>query len=377
VSPQRDSSLSHADLLETVAGVLSHSLGSNLLAWKKKPGKKSYEDGDTRRADWKWLVFLPVVVVLSFIFYFKTNPWLCWLGVWNVGFLVLAMPIAYQIKQSIFQILENDVLPAMSKTSCEQAKDRMNTDYRPAVLWWWTIAISLIWMVITTCALSEDLRVRNPQEFLPIVLWWLSALGFVAAAKVGCSCTFYYAICAACTVDDLEDFPFAPAESPLVRGMARVGLNLVGFMTFTALYLATILIWLHHFRNFVFCNLIIYFVCSLGLGLLIYARVSSKLGELVFRRRQRSLRELQAKLWDTMGDRDKFSSANDLFKTILEQRPNVGVAAMLAGVLPLLIQIGPLILSIPKEIKPSTKASISAVSSPAPASGQRDAARKP
>lgn len=346
VSSQDAESPSHKNLSHAVDGILSYSLGSNLL--RPAPWLHRFaDDGPSWNVDWPWMTFLAGAVLASFIFYRESYLSLCLLNLWSVGFITLATPIAYHVKKSIVGILRDDVFPTMSDASCQRAADWMQDHYSSTRIWKWTALISASWTSVAAPALAYDLHQRSQFAVGPLFLWLVSFTVLISAAKTGCNCTFYYAICAGCIDEDLDTFPFAPAESPLVRGMERIGNWLIGFMTFTALYLASILLWIRPFRYFVLVTTTICFLASLGLGLVVYTRVSSRLADLIFHRRQRSLGELQARLAKTMdGDRDSFESAHDLFNSMLNQRPNIGLSKTVRGAWPILIQIVTLAVAI-------------------------------
>lgn len=346
VSSRQAKSPSHKNLSDAVDRILSYSLGSNLL--RRVPWLHRFaDDGPSWNVDWPWMTCLAGAVLTSFFLYRERYLSLCLLNLWSVGFITLATPIAYHVKKSILGILHEDVFPTMSDASCQRAADRMQNDYSSARIWNWTALISASWASVAAPALAYDLYRESQFAVGPLFLWLVSFTVLISAAKTGCNCTFYYAICAGCVDEDLDTFPFAPAESPLVRGMERIGNWLIGFMTFTALYLALLLRWIRFFPSFVLVTTTICLLASLGLGLVVYARVSSRLADLVFHRRERSLRELQARLAVTMqGNRAGFESAHDLFNSMLNQPPNIGVWKAVRGAWPILIQIITLAVAI-------------------------------
>ena len=370
----------HQNLSDAVDRILSYSLGSNLLRrvpWLHRPAN----DGPSWNVDWPWMTLLAGAVLTSFILYRESYLSLCRLNLWSVGFIILATPIAYHVKKSILGILREDVFPTMSDASCQRAADRMQNHYSSTRIWKWTAFISASWTSVAAPALAYDLHRQSQFAVGPLFLWLISFTVLISAAKTGCNCTFYYAVCAGCVDEDLDGFPFAPAESPLVCGMERIGNWLIGFMTFTALYLASILLWIRPFPYFVLVTTTICLLASLGLGLVVYTRVSSRLADLISHRRQRSLRELQARLALTMhGERDSFESAHDLFNSMLNQRLSIGVWKAVRGGWPILIQIVTLAVAIwgswpksdsPKPAEIPSKTVTSSSSIPAEATDQR------
>lgn len=334
-----------AELLNEVKRVLSHSLGSNIL-----PARG---DGPSWKVDWPWMLVLALAVALSFGFYFDTHESLCWFNLWMFGFLLLAMPIAYWVKKSIVRILEDEAFRGMTDEMATAATKLLRSNYGPRALWTATAWISASWAIAAVTTLVYQLWMDENLAWTPVFLWLVCSFVLIPAAKVGVDCTFYLAISKASQPEDLDDFPLTPAESPLVRGLARVGNRLVGFMTFSALYFSLLLFWRGPLQWFVLVSLTIFLIGSLGLGIAVYARVTTRLADLVATRRRRTLRELQARLERTAKcDRDGFASAFDLFELVSARNPKIGVSAAARGLLPILIQIATLIIAIQRALSP-------------------------
>lgn len=292
-------------LVAALRMTLRHSLGSSLVSSSVDP----CDDRPNWQVDWSiTAVVIPLLLVASIALLAYPLPpefkyrQLVPLQVWGTAFLWLVTWLAWLTKRSVIDRFVRELLPVLSVKSIRRVEEQLG-EVRKRQRWPLTVAATVPVSGVVGLAMARDLGwfTCPPCDWPRVTMFWIwllsYALVFAAAIKLGIAATFHGDVVSAFDAADLADHPLTPDQAPLIRSTLRVSSEMLGFAAVTALYLATLVLWLRGLRWFLVTDLTICLLASIGTGAILYVRVNRRLVHLIEDRRGLTLGLIEAELW--------------------------------------------------------------------------------